>query len=89
MKAILRGSEIKSKEDFYNQIKTILELPNFYGNNLDALWDCLTGWIETPLILEWIDFDISEAYLGDYAIKILNLFENAEKEVEGFVFRCY
>jgi len=23
--------------------------PDFYGRNADALWDCLTGFIETPV----------------------------------------
>ena len=23
--------------------------PDFYGENVDALWDCLTGFIETPV----------------------------------------
>lgn len=24
-------------------------MPDWYGNNLDALWDMLTGFIETPV----------------------------------------
>ena len=26
-----------------------LDFPKFYGMNADALWDCLTGFIDTPI----------------------------------------
>ncbi len=34
--------------DFHEVIKQSLELPDFYGRNLDALWDSLTGIMATP-----------------------------------------
>ena len=84
MKVILKGSEIKSISDFHKQIKTLLELPDYYGENLDALWDCLTGWISTPLTLVWEDFNVSKVVLGEFADKAKKVFEGAEKEISGF-----
>jgi ribonuclease inhibitor len=88
MEAILKGKVIKSVDDFHREIRKILDLPDYYGNNLDALWDCLTGWIEMPLTLIWEDFENSKAILGVFADKALALFQEAEKEVQGFKIIC-
>jgi len=84
MRIILEGSRIKTIEDFHREIKNVLELPDYYGNNLDALWDCLTGWIETPLTLIWKDFGISKTNLGSLSEKVVSVLIKAEKEVTGF-----
>jgi ribonuclease inhibitor len=84
MELILEGSKLKTIEDFHNEIKSILGLPDHYGNNLDALSDCLTGWVETPLTLVWKDFEISKINLGDFAHKAISVFKDAENEVDGF-----
>ena len=67
-------------------IKSKLELPEFYGNNLDALWDCLTGWIDVPTRIKWYNYNESYEKLGDYAEKLKNVFEDASKEVDELEF---
>lgn len=84
MEVTINGNEIKSIGDFHQKIKQLLDLPDYYGENLDALWDCLTGWIQTPLTIVWISFEESRKNLGDFADKIINVFNDAEKEIEGF-----
>ena len=84
MEAILEGTKIKSIEDFHRLVKDVLNLPDYYGENLDALWDCLTGWVDLPLTLVWKDFEYSKSSLGDFATKALNVFTDAEKEIKGF-----
>lgn len=86
MEVIIDGSKIKTIEDFHREIKRVLDLPDYYGENLDALWDCLTGWVELPISLVWKDFEICEPYIGEYAFKAMSLFEDAEKEIVGFYF---
>jgi ribonuclease inhibitor len=36
------GDLIKSEQHFYQEIKKELQLPDYFGNNLDALYDVLT-----------------------------------------------
>ncbi len=84
MEVILQGSTIKNIHDFHKQLKVLLDLPDYYGENLDALWDCLTAWVETPLTLVWKDFEMSKVYLGEYSENCLVVFRKAEKEVDGF-----
>ena len=43
------GLAMKKKEDFYQNIKEELDVPEYFGNNLDALYDFLT---EQPDILQ-------------------------------------
>ena len=81
---IINGNEIRSVKDFHHKIKRLLDLPDYYGENLDALWDCLTGWIETPITIVWTNFQESRKNLGDFADKIVDVFKEAEKEVDGF-----
>ena len=74
MKIILDGSTFTDKEKLHSILKSEFNFPDYYGNNLDALWDCLTGDIKLPVTLEWIHFDISRNLLGDYADKTLDIF---------------
>lgn len=41
MTITIDGLSIKKKEDFYANIKTELNVPEYFGNNLDALYDIL------------------------------------------------
>ena len=43
-----KRNEIQSVEDYYNLIQRQMNLPKWFGKNADALWDMLTGFIETP-----------------------------------------
>ena len=36
------GSKIYTEQDFHNQISKIFPIQDYYGNNLDALWDLLS-----------------------------------------------
>ena len=46
---IIDFSKCKYPLDLHKEIREKLNLPEWYGNNLDALWDMLTGFIETPI----------------------------------------
>lgn len=41
-------SAIGSIEEAHAVLATSLRLPDYYGRNADALWDCLTGCIGLP-----------------------------------------
>jgi len=81
---ILDGGKVDNKDQLHAVLKEALQLPDYYGNNLDALWDCLTGWVEMPLMIRWLHFQESEEKLGEYSQLLLQLFRDAEEEIEGF-----
>ncbi|RXZ84880.1 barnase inhibitor [Paenibacillaceae bacterium] len=40
-----------SATELHDQLSEKLGLPDWYGRNLDALWDVLSGWVELPLVI--------------------------------------
>ena len=75
MKIIIDGLFIASEDDFHKAIAKELNLPSWYGHNLNALWDVLTGMIERPLELVWLNSEMSRTRLGRYE-KIIELLED-------------
>nr|WP_245247278.1 MULTISPECIES: barstar family protein [unclassified Paenibacillus] len=81
---MLDGNLIQERSQLHDFLKQELQLPDSYGSNLDALWDCLTGWIQLPLTIQWIGLEASRRHLGEYADQLLELLSEAEQEIDGF-----
>lgn len=63
----------------HKEIKEKLELPEWYGENLDALWDALIGIAQTPIIVKIIfkPQTISSKKLTPYINEVINVFNEA------------
>ena len=48
---VLEGSRMTDREDAHRHIAEVLGFPDWYGGNLDALWDLLTELGPTALLL--------------------------------------
>ncbi len=49
---ILEGKRLKGREETHDYLARMLEFPEYYGRNLDALYDCLSELPrETAIIL--------------------------------------
>ena len=75
----LDGNVLKSKEELHSTISWQLELPDYYGHNLDALWDMLSTWSK-PLSIEVTHAEQFIANLGDYADALFGLLHDAADE---------
>ncbi len=86
-KAILDCTRLaQSHEQAHAYLKEMLDLPAYYGANLDALYDCLTAVDGTLEIL----FENSRALLsGSYADRIADTFCQAAAEVGGHIIFAY
>lgn len=74
--------------DLHNELREKLELPEWYGNNFDALWDMLTGFIETPINITVIfkpETKLAEN-LKENVLKIIETFKEASEEDEEIIF---
>ena len=58
-------SSVRSREDLHRIFAQTLSFPDWYGNNLDALHDCLSTMRGTIRIENW---EIAETALGKYGI---------------------
>ena len=63
---IIDCSKIRTREDLHRIFRETLSFPDWYGNNLDALHDCLTESAGKVRLLNW---DIAENNLGPYGRK--------------------
>lgn len=78
---------IGSMGDFYLIAKRQLNLPEHFGNNLDALWDCITGDVALPVSVKFINMSMTQLETFD---KLIQLFEDAADESgEDFSFEYY
>lgn len=78
--------EIGDYEDFYAQLKEKLTLPEHFGDNLDALFDVITGELEMPLHIEFVNMSVEQLEIFE---DLLTTLEDAEEEVEDFTFAYY
>ena len=63
---IIDCSQIHTREDLHQIFREALFFPEWYGNNLDALYDCLTELTGTVRLLDW---ETAENRLGSYGNK--------------------
>ena len=79
-------ANIGDYEDFYTELKSKLELPEHFGDNLDALADVISGELEMPLHIEFVNMSVDQLETFE---DLLTTLEDAEDEVEGFTFSYY
>lgn len=75
----LNCDPIQGSADLHQQLAQTLSLPRYYGNNLDAMYDCLTELgQDTELVLNhWYPLSVR---LGHYAEKTLYAFHCAVQD---------
>jgi len=75
----LNGAEMVDKAATHAYLKRKLTLPEYYGNNLDALWDCLsTDFAQKKIIIRKPEAMIEN--LGSYGEAIIKLFKEVAEE---------
>lgn len=81
---ILNGENMTTRETAHAEIKREMQFPDFYGENLDALWD-LISCDEYDVVL--INVAAMLKGLGGYGCKMLKTFYDAVEENPDFHFR--
>lgn len=78
MTLTIDGSVIKNKNDFYQNIKKELNAPEYFGNNLDALYDILTE--QSDIIqIEFLHYNTMRNQLGTtFCQKLLRVLQDAD-----------
>ena len=71
---IIDCSVIRTREDLHRLFRETLAFPDWYGNNLDALYDCLTDCSGKLRLLNW---EAAEEQLGTYGRKAKKVIASA------------
>lgn len=79
MELRLKGSDLTDRQQLHQEIARQLQLPDYYGENLDALWDVLTEWSQ-PLQIIVEKSDVLTRQMGGYGEMVLQLFQEAEEQ---------
>ncbi|SHM96361.1 ribonuclease inhibitor [Chryseobacterium carnipullorum] len=79
-------TDIGDYDDFYAQLKEKVSLTEYFGDNLDALSDVITGELEMPLHLEFVNMTVDQLEIFE---DLLTTLEDAEDEAEDFTFTYY
>lgn len=81
---ILNMQGVKTLREAHQRIAELLSFPPYYGANLDALYDTLSGEIELPVKLIWIaELQVGKALAKDLE-NILQVFRDFADEEPGF-----
>lgn len=71
----LDAAMLRERLPAHDYLKEALALPDYYGRNLDALYDCLTELDETEI--RFVNLDAA----GDsYFSRVLSVFQEAREE---------
>jgi len=74
---------IQTIDDFYREAKQKLNLPHYFGNNLDALYDTITGDLEMPLHIRFVNLSLKQMSIFE---KLLSTLKEAAHVTKGFTF---
>ncbi|MBQ2678756.1 MAG: barstar family protein [Firmicutes bacterium] len=78
-------SEMDSIGDIHNQLQAKLPLPDYYGRNLDALWDVLSTYCD-DLEINLENYNDTPEDVRDYVAIMVTLFERLAEKRKNFTF---
>ena len=79
---------VTTKVELHDILAKELPLPEHYGHNLDALYDCLTETTDAQNIIIY-NTSAFEQENPDYLSKLKKLAQNAQKESDNLKIRFY
>lgn len=84
MEIVLDGSIIENKEVLFETLKKQINSDEFYGNNLDSLWDVLSNYTDDLTITVMHSVELVEN-LENYAHMLMGLFDELNQIYSGVV----
>ncbi len=86
-RCVLDGERIRSLDDLYDRLASGLGFPQYFGRNLDALWDTLSSDVQGPFEIVWKGADMSKKLMGPSFEKAVKLLRSLEDERDDFTLK--
>lgn len=81
---ILDLTDVTTREGFWNLLRDVLPLPDYFGSNLDALYDVLTE--GSPRTLIFRNAEALEAEDPAFSLALRRMLRDAEGENRVFTY---
>ena len=80
-------SDCHTYDDIHDYIREKLELPEWYGANLDALWDSLSGimYIPADITIHYHPKKGEDRDVVNYMKRVIGIFKGVEKEYDVII----
>ena len=79
---ILDFNGIKSLWTLHEYFKEVFNLPDYYGHNMDALWDCLDCSFEFPTTIVLKNIEKIPSEMNEATKIMMELFEDLQRDNE-------
>ena len=76
----LNIERMQTRQALHQYLAESLGFPDYYGANLDALFDCLTDIQQETLVEMPLEIASETSGLGDYGLTLCKVFEQAAKQ---------
>lgn len=83
MQVILDAEKMKTRREAHEYLKQELDFPDYYGGNLDALYDCLTEKDDLEIFIQNIPAEEEQGYFH----AVCHVLEEAARETPGIQVR--
>lgn len=77
---VLDFNDIKSLLGLHQYLKEVFQLPDYYGNNMDALWDCLSCCYDESTTIELRNLEALRKRLKTTTQIMLEVFQDLHDE---------
>ena len=81
---VFDSSHVERLDQLHSELARIFDFPDYYGANLDALYDCLSADVALPLRIIWKNYNITRSKLGKDVEKVLKVMKDFAKEEPDF-----
>ena len=77
---VLDFIDIKSLQGLHQYLKEVFSLPDYYGNNMDALWDCLSCCYDASTTIVLRNLEALHKRLAQTTKTMLEVFQDLHDE---------